>query len=61
MKPFSAIASVIFAIVAILHALRLIYGWEFTINGVIIPMWVSVLGFIIPALLAILLWRESRR
>jgi len=61
MKPFTTLASIIFAVVALLHALRLIYGWEVIINGWMVPMWVSVIGFIVPAILAILLWRESRR
>jgi len=61
MKPFVALASIIFAVVAILHALRLLYGWEVTINGWAVPMWVSVIGFVVPAGLALLLWRESRR
>jgi hypothetical protein len=30
------------------------------IGGTAIPMWVSYLGAVIPALLAVLLWRESR-
>jgi tellurite resistance protein TehA-like permease len=60
MKPFTTIASILFVLVAILHVLRLIYGWEVTINDVAIPMWVSIIGVFIPAGLAVLLWRESR-
>jgi len=31
------------------------------VNGIIVPMWVSVLGFFIVAGLAVLLWREARK
>jgi len=59
-KPFTTIAVGVFALVALLHMLRLAFGWEVTIQGSVIPMWVSVLGVIIAGGLAIMLWRESR-
>jgi hypothetical protein len=58
MKPFTAMAIFIFGLIALLHILRLLYGWEVTIDGVVIPMWTSVLGLIIAGGLAIMLWRE---
>jgi hypothetical protein len=59
MKPFTTAALVIFALVAILHALRMLFGWSVTLNGTDIPMWVSVIAFVISAGLAVGLWRES--
>lgn len=61
MKPFTTSAVIIFALVAFLHLLRLSFGWEVIIGGTIIPMWVSVLGFVIAAGLALMLWREARK
>jgi hypothetical protein len=61
MKPFTTIASVFFSIVAILHLLRLLLGWEIIVDGMHIPMWVSVLGCVIPAILAFMLWREAHQ
>ena len=61
MKPFTTIASVFFTIVAILHLLRLLQGWEIIVDGMHIPMWVSVLGCVIPAILAFMLWREAHQ
>lgn len=61
MKPFTTIAITIFALVAALHVLRLIFGWEAVINGMVVPMWASVLAIIIAGGLAVMLWRESRR
>ena len=61
MKPFTTIAVVIFSIIAVVHLLRLFFHWELTINGVIIPIWVSVPGFIITGALAIMLRREAKK
>jgi hypothetical protein len=59
-KPFTAIAIVIFSLVAVLHVLRLIFGWEVVINGLVMPMWVSVVGIIVAGGLALMVWREAR-
>ena len=56
-KPFTTLAAVIFALVAFHHLLRLFLRWEMTVNGLAVPMWVSILGFLITAGLAAMLWR----
>ena len=61
MKPFTVIAIVVFALVSLLHLLRYVLGWEVVVNAVAIPMWVSVLGFVIPGVLAFMLWREMKQ
>ncbi len=58
MKPFTTIAAILLALVAVAHILRMILGWEITLNGMIVPSWVSLPGFIVPALLSVMLWRE---
>jgi hypothetical protein len=58
MKPFTLAAIVVFGLVALLHLLRLFLGWEVSFNGVIIPLWASVLGFLVAGALAFGLWRE---
>ena len=60
MKPFTLIAVVIFGIVALVHVLRLVAGWTVVIAGATIPMWVSVVGAIVAAALAIMVAREAR-
>ncbi len=60
MKPFTAIAAAVFALIAFMHVLRLFLGWEVTLNGTAIPMWVSALGLVIAVSLAFMLWRENR-
>jgi hypothetical protein len=58
-KPFTIAAVVIFAIVALMHVLRLLLGWDATIAGTEIPMWVSVAALVTAGGLAIGLWREN--
>jgi len=60
-KPFALLAALVFAIVALVHLLRLIHGWEVTINGAAIPLWASVPGIVIAVGLAAALWWESRK
>jgi hypothetical protein len=60
-KPFTMLAVVVFAVVALVHLLRLVYGWEVNINGAAVPMWASGLGLVIAGGLAVMLWRESRK
>lgn len=59
MKPFTLVAIAVFGLVALMHVLRLFLGWEVSFNGMIIPLWASVLGFLIAGGLAFGLWRES--
>ena len=59
MKPFTNLAIAVFILVAVMHLLRLIYGWEATVNSVVIPLWVSVIGLLIAGALAYFLWREA--
>lgn len=61
MKPFTAAAVVVLALIALLHLLRIVLGWEVIVNGVAIPLWVSGVALVIAAGLAAMLWRESRR
>jgi hypothetical protein len=59
MKPFATLAIAIFILIAVVHLLRLVYGWEATVNNLVIPMWVSVVGLLIAGTLAYFLWREA--
>lgn len=59
-KPFTLIAVVLFSLIALLQLLRFILGWQVTVNGVTIPVWVSGIAFVIAAGLAAMVWRETR-
>ena len=60
MKPFTAIASIVFVLVAVAHLLRLLSGAEIVLNGRMLPMWVSAIVPVLSAGLAWMLWREGR-
>jgi hypothetical protein len=60
MKPFTTATLIILGLVAIVHALRVSMGWSVTVNGSDIPMWVSIVAFVVAAGLAVGLWRETR-
>ena len=46
-KTFATIAAVIFALVAVLHLLRLVMGWSIVIDSWTVPMWVSWIGLVV--------------
>jgi len=61
MKPFNTVAVVVFSLVALLQLLRVLSGWEVTVNGVAILSWASVVAFVVAAALAVMLWREAHQ
>ena len=58
-KPFTIIVIVVLALVSEFHLLRLFLDWEVIIDAVVVPMWGSVLGFVIAGGLALMLWIET--
>lgn len=60
MKPITAVAILVFSLVALLQLLRVALGWEVTVNGTLIPIWASVIACVVAAALAFMLWRETR-
>ena len=46
-KTFATIAAVIFALVALLHLVRLVMGWSIVIDSWTVPMWVSWVGLVV--------------
>lgn len=56
MTTASLVAAIVFLVVALMHLIRLICKTKVTIGKKVMPMWASVLGFIIPLLLAIWLF-----
>jgi hypothetical protein len=46
-KTFSVLAGAIFALVALLHALRIYMGWPILIGAWNAPMWLSWIGLVV--------------
>ena len=51
-KTFTLTAGVVFSLIAVLHALRLLLGWEAMIGGWLVPMWLSWLALAVAWYLA---------
>jgi hypothetical protein len=60
-KPFTTIAVIVLSLIALLQLLRFILKWEVTLNGAIVPVWLSGVAFMIAGALAVLVWRERCR
>jgi hypothetical protein len=57
---FTALAGTIFLIVAVAHALRLIFKWQVIVAGWYVPMWLSAVVIVIAAYLAYEGFRKSK-
>jgi len=51
-KTYFKVTSLIFLIIAVLHLLRAVYGWEAVINGYTIPVWASWVAVLVAGFLA---------
>lgn len=51
-KTFYSVTLIVFSLIALLHALRLVYGWNAVIAGWEVPMWLSGLAVILAGYLA---------
>jgi len=60
MKPVTTIVVLLLVAISIAHLLRLILQVDIVANGMNISIWLSILGCIVPAVLAFMLWRENR-
>ena len=61
MKVFTTLAVIVFALIAAAHLYRLVRPFEVVVAGGTVPQWVSIPALVVAALLAVMLWRESRR
>ena len=59
-RPITLIAALIFFCMALVHVYRLFTHFQVILGSHTIPLWVSYFGVVIPALIGILLLRESR-
>ena len=52
-------AATIFSIVAVVHFMRLVFGWELILGGFPAPTWVSGLAILIAGIMAIMGFRKN--
>lgn len=60
-KPFTGVAIALLSLISLIQLLRVAMGWEVTVGGLAIPLWASVIAFIVTGGLAIMLWIEARK
>jgi len=60
MKIGSKLAIIVFSVIGCAHLVRLVFAINLTVADWVVPQWISLLGFIGPAAIALLLWRESK-
>ena len=60
-RIFSFVTAVLFFLIAVLHFVRLLRGWQVTIEGAVVPMWISWIGLAVAAYLAYQGFRLARR
>jgi hypothetical protein len=61
MKPVTTIVVILLSAISFAQLLRLIFQVEIIAGGVSIPIWLSIFGCMIPAVLAYMLWRENNK
>ena len=59
-RPFTLIAAIIFALMALVHIYRLFTDFQIVAGSHTIPMWASIVAIAVTGILAIGLFRESR-
>jgi hypothetical protein len=60
MKPFTSLACLLLALIALLQLTRVVLGWDVAVNGVHVPLWASGVAAFVTGGLSALVWRESR-
>ena len=59
-KPFTMIAVLLFAVMALLHVYRLVTHFQIILGSHTIPIWASYVGVVVAGGLALMVYRENR-
>ena len=51
-NTYFGVVSILFALIGVMHVLRIFYGWEAVIGGVAVPFWASWVAVFIAFFLA---------
>ena len=60
-RTFFLIAAALFSLIALGHAIRLLFGWHVTVESVVVPVWISWIGLAVATYLAYQGFRSSSR
>jgi hypothetical protein len=59
-KIYMMVTATLFLVVAIMHLLRIIFGWQVEIGSLSIPFWVSWLGALVTGALGYFGFTQNR-
>jgi sterol desaturase/sphingolipid hydroxylase (fatty acid hydroxylase superfamily) len=59
MRAYEVVSGVVFALVAVAHALRAARGWALQVDAWTIPVWSSWVAALVAAGLSIWAWRRA--
>ncbi len=60
-KTYLHVTKTIFGIIALLHFLRIIFGWGAVIGSLVIPLWLSILAFVVVGYLSYSGYKLSKK
>ncbi len=60
-RQYYLVSGTLFALIALLHLLRIVAGWDLVIGNWMAPVWASVLGVLVAGFLATSAFRLARR
>ena len=58
MRPFTRLAILLLALIAIIQLTRVILGWQVLVGSTAIPIWASLIASVVAGGLALMVWRE---
>ena len=58
MKPYTSLAIVVLALLALLQLARVFLGWTVVVNDFAVPIWASAVAAVAAGGLALMLYRE---
>ncbi len=61
MRPYLQASGTLFVLIAVVHLVRLMYRAPAEVAQWAVPLWVSVIGFVLPGVLAVWAFRLLRR
>ncbi len=59
MRPAALLSGLFLLLVSVGHLFRLVLRVELVVDGIVLPMWPSVIAVLGPAALAVWLWRDQ--
>lgn len=61
MRRYEQVSGVVFSLLAVVQLTRVVRGWPVQVATVTVPVWVSLIAFLITGSLAIWAFRAARR